>query len=122
MNSKWLSLSLPWRLTHNAERYTLSVMIRSFADRETEIIFRRDFSRKLPQAIQQIAFRKLRMLNRAVVLVDWRVPPANRLEQLRGDRAGPDSIRMNDQWRICFVWHDGEAYEVEIVAYHAERV
>jgi toxin HigB-1 len=94
-------------------------MIRSFADRETEIIFRRDFSRKLPQAIQRIAFRKLRMLNRAVVLADLRVPPANRLEQLRGDRAGQYSIRINDQWRICFVWHDGDAYEVEIVDYHA---
>ena len=94
-------------------------MIRSFADRETEIIFRRDFSRKLPQAIQRIAFRKLRMLNRAIVLADLRVPPANRLEQLHGDRAGQYSIRINDQWRLCFVWHDGDAYEVEIVDYHA---
>ncbi|ETX07076.1 type II toxin-antitoxin system RelE/ParE family toxin [Candidatus Entotheonella palauensis] len=93
-------------------------MIRSFADRETEKIFHREFSRKLPQAIQRLAFRKLRMLNRAVTLTDLRVPPANHLEQLRGDRTGQYSIQINDQWRICFVWRAGNADAVEIVDYH----
>jgi proteic killer suppression protein len=72
----------------------------------------------LPQDIQQTALRKLRMVNRAVTLQDLRVPPANRLEKLSGLRAGQYSIRINDQWRICFKWHDGDAYEVEIVDYH----
>lgn len=93
-------------------------MIRSFRDKETERIFRRQRSRKLPDDIQQTALRKLRMLHRAVTLQDLRVPPANRLEKLVGARSGQYSIRINDQWRICFVWRDGEAYEVEIVDYH----
>ena len=82
------------------------------------MVFRRQWSRKLPQDIQQTALRKLRMVNRAVTLQDLRVPPANRLEKLSGSRAGQYSIRINDQWRICFKWHDGDAYEVEIVDYH----
>jgi len=93
-------------------------MIRSFKEKETERVFLRNFSRKLPQNIQEIAFRKLRMLNRAITINDLRVPPANRLEQLYGDRAGQCSIRINNQWRICFVWHEGNAHEVEIVDYH----
>ena len=68
--------------------------------------------------MQQVARRKLRMLNNAVELNDLRVPPANRLEALRGNRAGQHSIRINDQWRICFQWRDGDAYNVEIVDYH----
>jgi len=72
----------------------------------------------LPQEIQQVALRKLRMLNRAVALNDLRIPPANRLEKLRGDRAGQHSIRINERWRICFEWRKGDAYNVEIVDYH----
>lgn len=93
-------------------------MIRSFKDNETEKVFHRTFSRKLPQSIQPVAFRKLRMLNRAVTLNDLRIPPANRLEQLHGDRAGQHSIRINDQWRICFEWREGDSYNVEITDYH----
>ncbi len=93
-------------------------MIRNFRDREAERIFHREFSRKLPQDIQQRAFRKLRMLNRAASLDDLRIPPSNRLEQLHGDRADQYSIRVNQQWRICFEWRDGDAYAVEIVDYH----
>ena len=69
-------------------------------------------------AMQQVALPKLRMLNRAATLEDLRVPPANRLEKLVGDRAGQWSIRINDQWRVCFRWKDGDAFEVEIVDYH----
>lgn len=68
--------------------------------------------------IQQVALRKLRMLNRAQTLHDLRVPPANRLERLSGDRAGQYSIRINDQWRVCFEWRDGHAWQVEIIDYH----
>ena len=93
-------------------------MIRSFQDKETEKVFRRQMSRKLPGDIQSVALRKLRMLNRSVTSHDLRVPPANRLEKLAGDRAGQYSIRINDQWRICFVWKEGNAYDVEIVDYH----
>jgi len=93
-------------------------MVRSFKCKETEKIFRRTFSRKLPHDIQQVAFRKLRMLNRAITLKDLSIPPANRLEILGGDRSGQHSIRINDQWRICFKWHEGDAFEVEIVDYH----
>ncbi|MDE2800566.1 MAG: type II toxin-antitoxin system RelE/ParE family toxin [Gemmatimonadota bacterium] len=93
-------------------------MIRSFKDRETRRIFQRIRSRKLPNDIQQTALRKLRMLNRSTTLADLRVPPANRLEKLRGDRIGQYSIRINDQWRICFTWQNGDAYNVEIVDYH----
>ena len=99
-------------------RYTLTGMIQSFKDQETERIFHRARSRKLPHNIQQVALRKLRMLNRAVNLNDLRIPPANRLEKLKGNRTGQYSIHINDQWRICFDWHDGDAYEVEIVDDH----
>ncbi len=93
-------------------------MIRSFASEETEKIFNRQRFRKLPPEIQQVALRKLRMLNRAVTLNDLRVPPANRLEKLSGDREGQHSIRINQQWRVCFEWQEGDAYNVEIVDYH----
>lgn len=93
-------------------------MIRSFADRETELIWNGVRSRKLPGDIQVVALRKLRMLNQSQTLTDLRVPPANRLEALRGSRAGQHSIRINDQWRVCFVWRDGGADNVEIVDYH----
>jgi toxin HigB-1 len=93
-------------------------MIRNFKDKETQKVFERERSRKLPSDIQQVALRKLRMLNRAETLQDLRVPPANRLERLAGDREGQYSIRVNDQWRVCFVWQDGDALDVEIVDYH----
>ncbi len=93
-------------------------MIESFKCKETERIFNRQFSRKLPQDIQKIAFRKLRMLNRSSTLNDLKVPPANRLETLSGKRKGQYSIRINDQWRICFKWEKGNAYDVEITDYH----
>jgi proteic killer suppression protein len=93
-------------------------MIRSFRHREAEKVFGRIRSSRLPGGIQQVALRKLRMLNRARTLNDLRVPPANRLERLRGDRAGRYSIRINDQWRVCFRWEAGDAFDVEIVDYH----
>ena len=96
-------------------------MIKSFRDKETEKIFNRQRSRKLPGDIQQIALRKLRMINRTQSLQDLRVPPANRLEKLAGDRAGQFSIRINDQWRICFIWQDGDALGVEILIITIER-
>jgi proteic killer suppression protein len=93
-------------------------MIRGFADSETELIWSGRRSRKLPPDIQATALRKLRLINQARVLADLRVPPGNRLELLRGDRAGQHSIRINEQWRICFVWHEGGPGDVEIVDYH----
>ena len=93
-------------------------MIKSFADKEAEKIFRREVSRKLPADIQHKARLKLEMLDAAGVLGDLLIPPANRLEKLLGDRKGQHSIRINDQWRICFVWKDTDAYQVEIVNYH----
>jgi proteic killer suppression protein len=93
-------------------------MIKSFKDAETEKVFSRQPSRRLPSNIQQTALRKLRMLNNAVTLDDLRVPPANRLEKLGGDRAKQYGIRINDQWRVCFEWQSGDAYGVEITDYH----
>jgi len=93
-------------------------MIRSFADHETELIWSGQRSRKLPPDMQNNALRKLRMLNQSKNLFDLRMPPGNRLEALRGDRAGQFSIRINDQWRICFTWKDGGVEHVEIVDYH----
>lgn len=93
-------------------------MIRSWADGEAEKLFNRQRSRKLPPDLQQVALRKLLMLDAATMLEDLRVPPANRLEKLKGDREGQWSIRVNDQWRVCFAWRDGNAYDVEIVDYH----
>lgn len=93
-------------------------MIRSFACRETAFIWSGRRSRKLPSDIQAVALRKLRLLNQARVLKDLCVPPGNRLESMKGDREGQHSIRINDQWRVCFVWNEGEANDVEIVDYH----
>ena len=93
-------------------------MIRSFRTKETQKIFQRTFSSKLPADIQQLAYRKLRMLNNARSLADLRVPPGNRLEKLKGERAGQHRIRVNEQWRICFEWLDGDVHNVEIVDYH----
>ncbi|MCL7959584.1 MAG: type II toxin-antitoxin system RelE/ParE family toxin [marine benthic group bacterium] len=93
-------------------------MIKSFRDRETERLFQRRPVRKLGADVQRIALRKLRMLDAAAVLEDLRVPPGNRLEKLKGNRAGQHSIRINDRWRICFRWRSGHAHAVEIVDYH----
>ena len=93
-------------------------MIESFRCRETEAIYQREYSRRLPTDIQKTAFRKLRMLNRSSTVEDLRVPPGNRLEALSVNRKGQHSIRINDQWRICFVWRNGGAHDVEIVDYH----
>ena len=93
-------------------------MIKSFAGKETEKLFGREFSRKLPNDIQKIARRKLEVLDAAESLNDLRVPPSNRLEKLKGNRVHQHSIRINDQWRICFEWRGEDAYEVEIVDYH----
>ena len=93
-------------------------MIRNFADKEAEKIWDGTPSRRLPADLQSIARRKLRMLNNAENLNDLRVPPANRLEALKGDRRGQYSIRINDPWRICFRWADGDAHDVQIVDYH----
>ena len=93
-------------------------MIKTFRCKETERIFHREFSRKLPQEIQRLAMRKLWMIDAAADLNALRIPPANRLEALHGNRAGQYSIRINSQWRICFRWHAGDADDVEIVDYH----
>ncbi len=93
-------------------------MIRSFRDKEAQKIFQRVHSSKLPSDLQRVALRKLRMLHRAQTLADLRVPPANRLERLRGKREGQYSIRINDQWRICFRWESGDVHDVDIVDYH----
>ena len=92
-------------------------MIRSFRDRDTEELFHREASRQWA-GIARIALRRLRLLNRARSLTDLRVPPGNRLEALKRDRAGQYSIRVNDQYRICFRWEDGDAYDVELTDYH----
>lgn len=93
-------------------------MIRSFADRETERLFARTPGRRFPPELHRVMLRKLLQLDAADGLADLRVPPGNRLEALKGDRKGQHSIRVNDQWRVCFRWDDGDAYEVEIVDYH----
>jgi toxin HigB-1 len=93
-------------------------MIRNFKCKETGKIFNREYSRKLPFDIQNVAFRKLRMINQSYTLADLQIPPANRLEKLSGKRNGQWSIRINNQWRICFIWHDNDAEDVEISDYH----
>ncbi len=93
-------------------------MIRNFADKEAEKIWQGTPSRRLPTDIQNVVRRKLRMLNNAATLDDLRIPPANRLEALKGRRKGQYSIRINDQWRVCFHWKEGDAADVEIVDYH----
>ena len=93
-------------------------MILSFFDKETERVFNQLFSRKLPESIQRIALRKLIMINNATDLNDLRIPPANHLEKLSGVRTGQYSIRINDQYRLCFRYSNGNFYDVEIVDYH----
>lgn len=93
-------------------------MIKNFKDDETQKIYQRQRSRKLPSDIQQVALRKLRMINNSISINDSRVPPANRLEKLSGNRAGQWSIRINDQWRVCFRWEGSDALDVEITDYH----
>jgi len=102
----------------NAIRYIMNKMIKSFKDRETERVYSREGSNKLTGDIQQTALRKLRMINNARGLNDLRIPPANKLEKLKGIREGQYSIRINDQWRICFTWQKADAYDVEITDYH----
>ena len=92
-------------------------MIRSFNCRETERLFNRQPSRRW-RAVERVIRRKLELLNAATSLRDLSVPPANRLEALKADRKGQHSIRVNDQWRLCFLWRNGDAYEVEVVDYH----
>ena len=105
-------------MTIVTRRVTIVDMIKSFADRETERIFQRERSLRLPPMIQQRARIKLEVLDAAEALEDLRIPPSNRLEALSGDRRGQHSIRINEQWRICFVWREGNAYEVAITDYH----
>lgn len=93
-------------------------MIKSFAERDTERLFRRERVRHYPPDLLRLMLRKLVAVDAAEALEDLRVPPGNRLEKLKGDRGGQHSIRVNDQWRICFRWTDGNAQDVEIVDYH----
>ncbi len=93
-------------------------MIQSFRHRESEKLFRREQSKAIPPDLQRVALRKLAQLDAATTLQDLRIPPGNRLEALTGDRAGQHSILVNDRWRVCFVWKDGHAHEVQIVDYH----
>ena len=98
--------------------YTILVqVIRSFRDRDTELLFHRQASRRCA-SIARIALRRVRLLHRARTLADLRIPPGNRLEVLKGNRAGQHSIRVNDQYRICFRWERGDAYDVELTEYH----
>jgi proteic killer suppression protein len=96
----------------------LSAVIKSFRDREAERLWRQENSRSIPKVLYRAAIKKLQMLNAAGALEDLFLPPGNRLERLKGDREGQHSIRINDQYRVCFVWRDGNAYEVEVADYH----
>jgi proteic killer suppression protein len=93
-------------------------VIRSFRDKDTERLFAREPVKRWGPDVQRLGLRKLRMLDAATRIEDLRVPPGNRLEKLRGHRAGQWSVRVNDQWRLCFTWTDGEAHLVELVDYH----
>ena len=93
-------------------------MIKSFADKDTARVFAREYVRRLPSTLHPVAWRKLAQLHAATRLDSLRIPPGNRLEALKHDRAAQHSIRINDQWRICFVWRDGDAHQAEIVDYH----
>lgn len=101
----------------DAPRYTLAV-IRSFKDKRTSLVWAATFVPSVDRNVQRVALRKLEHLHAAADLTDLRVPPGNRLERLKGDRNGQHSIRVNDQWRICFRWRDGGAEDVELVDYH----
>lgn len=96
----------------------LSTLIASFRDRTTELVWNRTYAKRVPPDVQRVAYRKLVMLHRSKTMLDLRVPPGNRLEALTKNRAGQHSIRVNDQWRICFVWKDGYAEHVELTDYH----
>ena len=101
----------------NVLRYYHNVII-SFKDKETELVYNEQFSKKLPHDIQRVALRKLIVLHYSVSLEDLKILPGNKLEQLHGDRKGQYSIRINDQWRVCFTWQNNNAHDVEIVDYH----
>ena len=105
-------------LATNSARCYYVIVIRSYQDKDTQTVAERRRVRSLPGDIQRRAQRKLMILNNATNINDLRVPPGNRLKALSGDRDGQHSIRINDQWRICFVWSDGNAHQVEIVDYH----
>ena len=106
-----------YRLTFNAVRYIVVGMIKTFRCKQTQAIFEGSASRRF-SAIRRIVERKLQQLDSATTIDFLRSPPGNRLEALRGNRAGQHSIRVNDQWRLCFVWSDSGVYDVEIVDYH----
>jgi len=93
-------------------------VIKSFANTIAELAFARRYAKRVPADVMDVAYRKLVQLHNARDLADLRAPPGNRLEALRGNRAGQHSIRVNDKWRVCFRWSDGHAYDVEIVDYH----
>ena len=112
-----IAASIPGLDTINATRYYAPVIL-SFACAETARVFRAELSRRLPPDLQRSARRKLLALHAATELRQMAVPPGNRLEALKGGRKGQHSIRVNDQWRICFRWRDGNAHEVEMVDYH----
>jgi proteic killer suppression protein len=105
-------------LTYLTNQVIIPSVIASFADDRTESLFRRERVKRIDPRVQQAALRKLRYLNSAASLNDLRIPPGNRLEALKGDRAGQHSIRVNDQWRIVFTWRNGQAHDVAIVDYH----
>jgi proteic killer suppression protein len=102
---------------HSVLRYDW-LMIKSFRDKDTERLFQRQFLRHFPPELHRLAWRKLVQLDVAERLEDLRIPPANRLERLSGNRTGQHSIRINDQWRICFRWQEGDAYDVQMTDYH----
>jgi proteic killer suppression protein len=106
------------RLTVLSKSHIIHGVIRSFGCEETEAIFRRRRGKLLSGKLKRVAYRKLAMLHAAVRLDDLSVPPGNRLEALKGDRRGQYSIRINDRWRVCFVWREGSAHDVAIVDYH----
>ncbi len=93
-------------------------MIKTFRDADTERLWKEECSRRIPASVHKAALKKLQMLNAAGALGDLALPPGNRLERLKGDREGQHSIRVNDQYRVCFAWREGNAYEVEITDYH----
>ena len=93
-------------------------MIRSFADKATQRVWREEYVRALDRSLQRAVLRKLELLHAAADVEDLRIPPGNRLERLTGDRRGQYSIRVNAQWRLCFTWHEGGADDVELVDYH----
>ena len=116
-----------WKIESSISRETVSAviitskvkeMIKSFKDGDTEIIFHRQTAPKLPPDIHRVALRKLLMIDAASSLKDLKIPPGNRLEALKKERKGQYSIRINDQWRVCFIWKEGNAYDVEIADYH----